>query len=125
MTDIYTRLRKLEADMTEELNLSVKRYLSHRESAIKNMCEPDVKPELGTPQHILPPNPGSDLAQAMGCTCPVIDNHHGLGRRARSDFIESGSFITVPGCPVHAPEQAGLWDAVDAAVDARRTGEEG
>lgn len=25
------------------------------------------------------PNPGSDEAIAAGCTCPVMDNHHGAG----------------------------------------------
>ena len=25
------------------------------------------------------PNPGSTDARAQGCTCPVIDNHHGDG----------------------------------------------
>lgn len=26
------------------------------------------------------PKPGSRAAQAAGCTCPVMDNHHGAGR---------------------------------------------
>ncbi|HQS49927.1 MAG TPA: hypothetical protein PK706_26365, partial [Xanthobacteraceae bacterium] len=60
-----------------------------------------------------PPNPGSELAQAMGCTCPVIDNHHGQGWHGRA-----GLFIYTLGCPAHAPENA-------AAIDARRSGEEG
>ena len=113
MTDIYMRIRKLEAEMTEVFNLSVKKYLSHRKSALKNMCEPDVKPEFGTLQHLLPPNPGSELAQAMGCTCPVIDNHHGQGWHGRA-----GLFVYTFGCPVHAPANA-------EAIDATRTGEEG
>ena len=25
------------------------------------------------------PNPGSEEAQALGCTCPVIDNNYGKG----------------------------------------------
>lgn len=40
------------------------------------------------------PNPGSDEARAQGCTCPVLDNHRGLG---------SGPFWITDGCPLHAP----------------------
>ncbi len=27
------------------------------------------------------PNPGSEEAVAMGCSCPIIDNHYGEGIR--------------------------------------------
>lgn len=43
------------------------------------------------------PNPGSEEARARGCTCPVIDNHHGRG------FPRLGvtCFYVVDTCPVH------------------------
>lgn len=42
------------------------------------------------------PNPGSDAAIAMGCTCPVLDNGH--GRRNDGRFVYSWD------CPVHGPK---------------------
>ena len=39
------------------------------------------------------PNPGSDAAIALGCTCPVLDNAHG-----RHD---DGLFWITSDCPVH------------------------
>jgi hypothetical protein len=41
------------------------------------------------------PNPGSDAALDLGCTCPVLDNGHGRG---------AGPFWITGGCPVHAPD---------------------
>lgn len=43
------------------------------------------------------PNPGSKDASAQGCTCPVMDNNHGLG------FIVAGkrSFWMNDKCPLH------------------------
>lgn len=38
--------------------------------------------------------PGSEAALALGCTCPVLDNHHGHGR-------PDGTYWMVEGCPVH------------------------
>lgn len=43
------------------------------------------------------PPPGSYEATEMGCTCPVIDNHHGAGR-------PDGTFIRVDDCPLHGFE---------------------
>ena len=46
-----------------------------------------------------PPNPGSDEAIEMGCTCPVLDNGHGKG------FPWGGvdpSFWISENCPLHA-----------------------
>lgn len=40
------------------------------------------------------PNPGSDEALELGCTCPVLDNGHGRG---------AGPFWINEGCPVHGP----------------------
>lgn len=40
------------------------------------------------------PNPGSDEAVALGCTCPIYDNNHGR-RQPWPDW-----WITA-GCPLH------------------------
>jgi hypothetical protein len=42
------------------------------------------------------PNPGSDEAIEMGCTCPVLDNGHGKG-----SMYGEGLFWMTKGCPVH------------------------
>lgn len=47
------------------------------------------------------PNPGSDLAQARGCLCPVLDNCHG-----RHAPWPGGGWYLRPDCPLHG-EQAG------------------
>ena len=39
------------------------------------------------------PNPGSKEAESLGCTCPVMDNNHGLG--------ENGQFWISGDCPLH------------------------
>jgi len=45
------------------------------------------------------PNPGSPEAVKLGCTCPVIDNHHGkgvpYGANGEVGFWHSGD------CPLH------------------------
>ena len=43
------------------------------------------------------PNPGSNDAYQMGCTCPVIDNHHGAGIPTEDGPV----FIIMGGCPLH------------------------
>jgi hypothetical protein len=57
------------------------------------------------------PNPGSPAAVAAGCTCPVMDNARGKGAR----FNEAGEplFWVTQGCPLHAPEDPLLRDAID------------
>lgn len=45
------------------------------------------------------PNPGSDAAVMMGCTCPVADNGRGRGRG-----LPGGQFWYSIGCPVHTFE---------------------
>lgn len=45
------------------------------------------------------PNPGSNEAIEMGCTCPVIDNGRGRG-----SMYGENIFIYTAGCPVHCPE---------------------
>ena len=44
----------------------------------------------------LPPNPGSDAAVELGCTCPVLDNGRGAGYMGRE-----GVFWIHGGCPLH------------------------
>jgi hypothetical protein len=43
------------------------------------------------------PNPGSIEARYRGCTCPVIDNHHGEGVPS----TKGRTFWITEGCPVH------------------------
>lgn len=43
------------------------------------------------------PNPGSNDAYQMGCTCPVMDNHHGAGIPTEDGPV----FIIIGGCPLH------------------------
>ena len=43
------------------------------------------------------PNPGSDAAVEAGCTCPVMDNGHGVGA-----YGVPGQFWINAGCPLHA-----------------------
>lgn len=47
------------------------------------------------------PNPGSDAAQDLGCTCPVLDNEHGrgIGTTPEGDTL----FWYTANCPVHPP----------------------
>ncbi len=45
-----------------------------------------------------PPHPGTDAAQALGCSCPVIDNHRGRG------YYGNGAkygWIITEGCSLH------------------------
>jgi hypothetical protein len=49
------------------------------------------------------PNPGSKEAQAIGCTCPVIDNHYGKGYMGTD-----GVFVYSGDCPVHGHLLSGL-----------------
>ena len=41
------------------------------------------------------PNPGSDEAIALGCSCPVLDKNHG------KHVPWQGGYIIVRGCPAH------------------------
>lgn len=49
------------------------------------------------------PKPGSDAAVLLGCTCPVIDNHHGRG------IILNGErhYWMDDECPLHGTTTAG------------------
>lgn len=46
------------------------------------------------------PNPGSDEAINLGCTCPVLDNGHGNGC-GRKDESGNPLFWINGNCPVH------------------------
>ena len=50
------------------------------------------------PKNDVPP-PGSKGAIKMGCTCPVIDNRHGLGYMGIK-----GIYVMTEGCPLHVLE---------------------
>jgi hypothetical protein len=41
--------------------------------------------------------PGSDKAVEAGCTCPIIDNHHGHGR----PYGGGTSYWVSSDCPLH------------------------
>lgn len=43
------------------------------------------------------PNPGSKEAVDKGCTCPVMDNHHGAG----FPYDNSTCFYINEHCPLH------------------------
>jgi len=60
-------------------------------------------PHLGTDEVTsMPPNPGSDEALALGCTCPVMDNHHGAGL----DYPNGPAFWVKGRCPLHGNDHA-------------------
>lgn len=42
------------------------------------------------------PNPGSDEAGEMGCTCPVMDNGHG-----NQELGDTRGFWISDDCPIH------------------------
>ena len=46
------------------------------------------------------PNPGSDEALKLGCTCPVLDNGHGRGCGWK-DIKGNPTFWTNADCPLH------------------------
>jgi hypothetical protein len=52
--------------------------------------------------HTNVPNPGSDEAIKIGCTCPVLDNGHGKG-----SMYGEGMFWMNKNCPVHGSDQNG------------------
>lgn len=56
-----------------------------------------------------PPNPGSDEALDLGCTCAVLDNYHGRGvpwpRDDGLDPDEHPSFWVSSDCPLHGQKE--------------------
>jgi len=48
------------------------------------------------------PNPGSDEAVRLGCTCAIMDNHHGRGMTSGYGTPEEPAFWITEGCPLHA-----------------------
>lgn len=66
--------------------------------------------------NVKPPNPGSDEALALGCTCAVLDNHHGKGfpwPSVDDPSASSVSFWITDGCPLHAPR--GIMEPTEGA----------
>ena len=55
-------------------------------------------PKLSVPKLKVPPNPGTDEAQNMGCKCPVMDNHYGRGY-----YHDGKTFVYNMSCTVHKP----------------------
>lgn len=53
------------------------------------------------------PDPGSDEAIALGCTCPVLDNGRGRGYMG-----QPGIYVYTIGCPVHPWEDLKEGDEV-------------
>jgi|WetSurMetagenome_2_1015567.scaffolds.fasta_scaffold10860_12 hypothetical protein len=53
-----------------------------------------VRTKMKNPQQV--PNPGSDEAIKLGCTCPVLDNSHGWG-----SMYGEGTFWMNQNCPIH------------------------
>ena len=47
------------------------------------------------------PNPGSDEAIKQGCTCPVLDNGHGVGCGIE-DADGLPAFWVTANCPLHS-----------------------
>jgi len=47
------------------------------------------------------PNPGSDEARKLGCTCPVIDNYYGKG----FSYGDEQHFYVNTGCPLHGGKE--------------------
>lgn len=62
------------------------------------MTDPSVK----TSEPTFVPKPGSPIAVAAGCLCPVLDNHHGAGRyRKISESSFETDFVVSIQCPLH------------------------
>ena len=56
------------------------------------------------------PNPGSDAAIDQGCTCPVVDNHHGNG----AWWPGAPVFWITHGCPLHSKRKDTITNDDDA-----------
>lgn len=56
-----------------------------------------------------PPNPGSDDAVRDGCTCPILDNNRGRGRK-------DGTFWITEHCPLHDRREP-VRDEPDDAIE--------
>jgi hypothetical protein len=76
-------------------------------------CQKQRKALVSATKNGKPPNPGSPEAIALGCKCPVLDNHNGTG----SDY-GPGTFWYTDGCPVHSVPQ---WEALKKAVGANQS----
>jgi len=59
------------------------------------------KRQLVKPDYKL--NPGSELAEAKGCTCPVMDNFHGRGFPSGESVV----WWINADCPIHSKGDVG------------------
>jgi len=55
------------------------------------------------------PNPGSAEAFALGCTCPILDNHHGAGVVINGER----NWTRNVRCPLHGTQAADAEEADD------------
>lgn len=66
------------------------------------MVEAVSKEDNMIKKEVVEPKPGSREAVDLGCTCPVIDNHHGTGMTMLDkDGGRSTAFWISADCPVH------------------------
>lgn len=84
--------------LLKQTNAWLKRRGKERKRA--EGTKPPRKPRHGGGGMSPIPNPGSDRAREMGCTCPVMDNGHGS-----PEICRIRGFIVVDGCPVHPPSE--------------------
>jgi len=66
-------------------------------TAIATILQGDTDMSTPTTSGTGAPNPGSRTASEMGCTCPTIDNRHGLGAYNG----KPGQFWINERCPLH------------------------
>ena len=61
-------------------------------------------------------HPGSNEAIDRGCTCPILDNCHGLGCNGYGKLY---GWVMTSGCPLHDPwkEKGGLINMWKEKVD--------
>lgn len=99
----HTRRRESEVNNPRKSKAAAKSSQRGRTRVEADAGQPPEK----SPQRVLNPGrarvvqslvfpPGSPQAVREGCTCPVLDNHHGSG------FLGlDGMFVYNSGCPLH------------------------
>jgi len=59
------------------------------------------------------PDPGTEEAAKLGCTCPIIDNHYGAGYHG-----EAGVYMYSGDCPIHhLPDPSRVLEALKTATE--------
>lgn len=76
----------MDLEIVKEKNIMVRR----KKDSAKDVVVPVI------------PNPGSDEALDLGCTCPVLDNSHGYGYK--------GIFVMNGPCPIHGVKNETISD---------------